>query len=262
MERSKTLPQVEVQVVVHGEVPPDCVEQARTMVRKVTGLLRVPVLVARVRLSQGRDPAVRCSAVAQANLTLNGRPTRAHVAAGTMHEAIDLLQDRLAERVVRLYRHGNIPRSGSTWTAPHPWRHDGHEGPAPQPAQGRRVVRHKSYSLARETADEAAFEMEMMDYGFHLFTDTRSGQDAVIYRAGPTGYRVSFLRPVPEPAGPLAVPLTTSPIPAPRLTLAKAEERLELTGYPFVFFADQDSGRGHVVYRRLDGQYGLITPAA
>ncbi|MCQ4083887.1 sigma 54 modulation/S30EA ribosomal C-terminal domain-containing protein [Streptomyces sp. RB6PN25] len=50
------------------------------------------------------------------------------------------------------------------------------------------MVRHKSFSLARETPDEAAFEMEAMDYDFHLFTDLDTGRDSVIYRAGPTGY--------------------------------------------------------------------------
>ena len=28
----------------------------------------------------------------------------------------------------------------------------------------------------------------------------------------------------------------------------------------WVFFRDADSGRGHVLYRRYDGHYGLIVP--
>ena len=30
---------------------------------------------------------------------------------------------------------------------------------------------------------------------------------------------------------------------------------------PFVFFAEPDTSRGQVLYRRFDGHYGLITPA-
>ncbi|MBO1414556.1 sigma 54 modulation/S30EA ribosomal C-terminal domain-containing protein, partial [Streptomyces sp. FH025] len=31
---------------------------------------------------------------------------------------------------------------------------------------------------------------------------------------------------------------------------------------PFVFYTDTSTGRGNVLYRRYDGHYGLITPAA
>jgi hypothetical protein len=48
----------------------------------------------------------------------------------------------------------------------------------------------------------------------------------------------------------------------PEEPLARAIDRLELSGEPFAFFRDPGSGRGHVVYHRYDGHYGLITPAA
>jgi hypothetical protein len=46
----------------------------------------------------------------------------------------------------------------------------------------------------------------------------------------------------------------------PELTLAEAEERLDTSNEPFVFFVHPDTHRGNVVYRRYDGHYGLITP--
>jgi Sigma 54 modulation/S30EA ribosomal protein C terminus len=46
------------------------------------------------------------------------------------------------------------------------------------------VLRHKSYALGHETPDEAAAEAELLDYGFHLFTERSTGEDSVIYRAG------------------------------------------------------------------------------
>ena len=41
-------------------------------------------------------------------------------------------------------------------------------------------------------------------------------------------------------------------------------QEVDLDIVPFVFFVDDQSGRGRVVYRRYDGHYGhygLITPA-
>jgi hypothetical protein len=124
----------------------------------------------------------------------------------------------------------------------------------------REIVRHKSFALPWETPDEAVFEMESMDYDFHLFTDSGTGMDSLIYRAGPTGYRLAQTTPRTEP-GPLAVPLTVSAVPAPSLSTGQAAERLEALGLPFVFFVDTATDRANVLYHRYDGHYGLITPA-
>ncbi|WP_253209045.1 sigma 54 modulation/S30EA ribosomal C-terminal domain-containing protein [Streptomyces niphimycinicus] len=107
--------------------------------------------------------------------------------------------------------------------------------------------------MARESPDEAAFEMEMMDYGFHLFTDIGTGEDSVLYRSGPTGYRLAQVRPHPHLVGPVAVPLTVSDLPAPRMNVAGAKRRLNIAGLPFVFFADDTTGRGNVLCHRYDG---------
>jgi hypothetical protein len=105
-------------------------------------------------------------------------------------------------------------------------------------------------------------DLDLMDYQFQLFTDLDTGQDSVVYRAGETGYRMAQLRPDPRRSWTTAVPMTISGQPAPRLGLPEAIERLNLTALPFLFFADVDSGRGRVLYRRYDGHYGLITPAS
>jgi hypothetical protein len=56
------------------------------------------------------------------------------------------------------------------------------------------------------------------------------------------------------------VPITLSPHPAQRLTVAEARQRLESTAAPFVFFEHAETGRGNLLYHRYDGHYGLITP--
>ena len=104
--------------------------------------------------------------------------------------------------------------------------------------------------------------MELLDYDFHLFTEKRTGQDSVLYRAGPTGYRLAQIDPVPAAQlAPLQLPLTVSPQPAVHLHPDQAAERLGLLGLPFLFFVDTTRDRGSVLYHRYDGHYGLIAPA-
>jgi ribosome-associated translation inhibitor RaiA len=245
-------------------MPLGAVEYAQEKVRALTGRTREPVLYARVKLTHMANPAVERPAIAQANLDVNGRPLRAHVAATAVIEAVDLLQDRLAARLERLEEHWEARRGKTPAPGPHEWRHGSEPAHRPdyfpRPAEERQVVRHKSYSLARESPDEAAFELESMDYDFHLFTDVGTGEDSVLYRSGPTGYRLAQVHPHPHPVGPAAVQLTVSDLPAPWMNGGEAKQRLDLTGFPFVFFADAATGRGNVLYHRYDGHYGLISP--
>jgi hypothetical protein len=92
------------------------------------------------------------------------------------------------------------------------------------------------------TPEEAAFDMDLMDYDFQLFTDAVSGWDGVVYRRH-DGYSVSYL---PDQS---------------TLTLEAATGALDATDLAYVFYRDADTGRGNVLYRRHDGNYGLITPA-
>jgi hypothetical protein len=183
-----------------------------------------------------------------------------------MREAIDILHDRLARRLERMARHWEARRGSRPTAGEHEWRHVSQPTHRPdyypRPADQRQILRHKAFALAIATPDEAAFDMDVMDYDFHLFTDAYTGRDSVIYRAGPTGYRMACTAAVPEPARRAAVPLTMSSVPAPCLAISEAVERLELTGQPFVFFVDPDTERGTILYHRYDGHYGLITSGA
>jgi hypothetical protein len=216
-------------------------------------------------LTHQPDPAVARSVRAQANVDVDGRLARVTVAATTGHEAVDLLVDRLRQRLVRMAQHWEALRGQRPSAEPHEWRHGGeptHRPPYyPRPLEERQLVRHKSFSPARVSPAEAAWEMDQMDYDFHLFTEDETGEEAVVYRGGPTGYRVARLTAGPTDLDASDVPMTVSPLPAPRLTVAEARQRLEVAGLPFVFFADAGTGQGCVLYHRYDGHYGLITPA-
>lgn len=220
-----------------------------------------PILSARVRLTAHRDPVVQNPIVAQANVNMEGRAVRAQIAATTVVEAVDLLEARLERRLDRLARHWEAVR-GRTPNATE-WRHGGTPRSTlpyyPRPAEQREVLRHKTFAVATATCDEAAFDMEMLDYTFHLFTESGSGVDSVLYRHDDR-YRLAQLDPRPGAVTRGLIRFTVSPAHAIRTTVPGAVERLELTGWPFVFF--QEGGRGRVLYHRYDGHYGLLTPAA
>ena len=112
------------------------------------------------------------------------------------------------------------------------------------------------------TVDEAAFDMDMLDYEFHLFTEDGSGVDSVLSRSPDgAGYELSQVVPLPDRVTAGAVKVRVSDQRPPQLTTEEARDRLEQAGWPFVFFRDAATDRGRLLYRRYDGHYGLIVPA-
>lgn len=228
-----------------------------------------PVLHSRVRVVRHADPARERPVTAQVNVDLDGRLVRAHVDATTPREAVDLLLDRLRQRLGRAAhgweaRRARVVRPDTP--EPHEWRHDSPTTRRPpyfpRPPEEREVVRHKTISPAHCSVDEAVAEMEDLDYDFHLFVEASRGVDSVVYRAGPTGLRLAQVDGRAGLVAPGEAPVTASRHPAPLLELPEAVERLGLTGLPFLFYLDADHGRGCVLYHRYDGHYGLIDPRA
>ncbi|UXA08343.1 sigma 54 modulation/S30EA ribosomal C-terminal domain-containing protein [Mycobacterium sp. SMC-2] len=264
MRHRTTSPQdIDVQVTPREELP-SAAEYARSKIGEVTRYASRPVLHARVRLTRHRDPAVQRPVVAQANLDVDGRPVRAQVQADTVREAVDLLAARLRRRLDRAAEHwearrGEVPAGDE-------WRHESQPARRPnyfpRPADQRRITRRKSFSMAPCTLDDAAREMELLDYDFHLFTEKGTGTAGVLYRGGPTGYRLALAAPaLADRVSRHALPVTVSQQPLPCLTEAGAASRLGILGLPFLFFIHADYGCASVLYHRYDGHYGLITPA-
>lgn len=255
----------DVEVTTHGALP-GAEDYARDKIGKLAHVAHRPVLFAKVKLTRHGDPAVPRPVVAQANLDVNGRHVRAQAEAVSAREAIDRLADRLRRRLERVARHWEARRGAAPSAEPHEWRHTAEPTDRktyfPRPEEEREIVRRKAFTLHRITVDDAAFEMDLLDYDFHLFTELGSGQDTMLYRAGPTGYRLALpLPPRPHELAVFDLPVTISNQPAPLLTASEATDRLGLMDLPFLFFVDAERGCGAVVYHRYDGHYGLITPA-
>jgi ribosomal subunit interface protein len=222
-------------VATKGEVSEGAKQYAVGKLDRLFQHAHRPVLLARVKLTHADFQEHDRTAIAEATLDLNGRVVRGQVAAHRMEEAIDLLVDRMArqldqvadrERTIRRRSNGGEPRLRPGAATVHP--------------EEREVVAHKSFAIDRATLDEAAFDMEVLDYDFFLYTDADTGDDRVLFRVD------GELRVAADP---------------PTETVEEALERLDVGGEPFVFFREEATGRGAVAYLRYDGHYGLIRPA-
>lgn len=247
-----------------GAVPGEMVELAVGKVRSLFLLATEPALFARVLLMLAADPAVQRPAAARANLALSGRLIRAQAEAVTLREAVERMGDRLRVRLQRGTRNWAAARGGKPVPLPLEWRHESVPArrPAycPRPAEARAIISNSSFALARQTCDDAAADLDLLDYDFHLFTEKSTGQDSMIYRSA-DGYRLAQAQPRPARIGPVQASITISKQPAPRLAAATAASRLEALGLQFLFFVNSETGRSNVIYHRYDGHYGLITPA-
>lgn len=231
-----------IEVTVRGQLP-GAGEYLRRRLHDALVHAPEPVLAAHATVTRHNDPAVAEKISASANVDLNGRIVHVDVDGETVAAAVDHLHDSVRRSLDKAVRHHHARRAA----APHG---------APVAMRDREIVRHRMFSPAPLSVADAAGELEALDYEFHLFTESGTGQDCVLYRV-PGGYRLAQLRPGPVVAD--GVPVTVSPQPAPLLTLAEARERFDLDGRSFLFFAEAGTHRGAVLYQRYDGHLGLVT---
>lgn len=218
----------------------------------------------RVRMEHGGERAKARATTIRVIVDFTRGAIRANVSADTTRAAIDLLEDRL----VRQLRHRSDRRTARTHrppsSGPGAWRHgdlpDERSPYYPRPVEERQVVRHKTVAPAASTVEEALFDLESMDYDFYLYVDVATDEDAFVIRGvGDGAARVQHLNGGGN--GATIDGVTVDQRPAPRHDVDGAKERLDVSDAAHLFFRDAATGRGHVLYRRFDGHYGLIVPA-
>lgn len=252
------------EVLVRGDVPDDQVERAVEKMRAACATAPRPVLFARVELALEPNPSLERPAVAKASVDVSGRLVRAHVACPTITEAVDRLEDRVRRGIDRLAQRRRDREREPGVAEPGEWRHidlpTARPPYYPRPVEERELVRTKSLSIGRVSPEEAAFEMELLDHDFHLFTDAGTGADCVIHRGDDAA--LLLISPDPEAGrGPAGEPAELPVAPAPRMAVSDALATLDGTAAPFVAFLDPEHDRLKVAYRRYDGHYGLVEPA-
>jgi len=251
---------VDVHVSTRGAISDAQRDQARDKIARLVRLCREPVRVAQVRLVVEAAPGRDRPADVEAVLDIDGKVARAHVAAGTIAEAIDLVVDRLRRRIERLEdrRHRLPERRAATNEA----RSRHAELPVQRPEYSarsvdeREVVRRKSFALEPLSLDEAAFDLDALAHDFYLFQEQTTMRDCVL-SYGADGLELAHPDDVSPDVSAIAVPVRLRPVAAIELTESEARERLDVAHEPFVFFLSS-AGRGNVMYVRRDGHYGLI----
>jgi hypothetical protein len=221
------------------------IECAEAMVCAVLARHRRSVGPARLRLTvlaTGRG-------LIQVNLPVHGAAARIQVPAKTLVGAISGAAVRLDRQIRRL----------TTMWEPWPW--PDLERPPLGVAGAAPVTRRKTYHLRLATPCQARASMDALDYDAFLFRDAQTGEDAIVYRSGPTGLSLARQRSMHPPPVPSAVALTVNPRRTPVLHADQAAQWLADGWLPFVFYTDQDTGRGSLLYRRYDGDLGLVTAA-
>lgn len=250
---------VQVDVHVRGDVSRDDARYAAEKIEHVMGFANQSILSAKAVLTMAPDPALERPARVESTLDVNGTQVRAHAVASDMTGAIDILEDKLRKNLVQ---HQDRERTRHRWigiASKREWRHGdlptARESYFPRPPEERDVLRRKTFALAPMTPDEAAYEMELLGHDFYLFTDSRSGKDAVVYRDGTGRFAIRGEAVVEAESAPLVEMVGSAPV----LSEQEAVDRLDLSGEPFVFYLDPETRRGRVLYIRYDGHYGLIT---
>jgi ribosome-associated translation inhibitor RaiA len=91
-----------VTTLARGRIAEDDLGYAQTKLGRVLAASTRPVIAARAVLTRGRNPAVERPFTAAATVEVGGRLVRVHAVAGTMREAVDLLQARLRRQLAAL----------------------------------------------------------------------------------------------------------------------------------------------------------------
>lgn len=233
-----------------GEVAPAAIGYVRQQIEAAVGRMPAVVSEAAVKLVCLDRRVSPWPVMAQAVVVADGTVLRAQVVADFFHHAGWLLRRRLRAAAARLATPLAFPR----W----PDSQVGCCHPQPPSTADGKLVRTKECELAVCTPDEAAVTMDLRDYDAHLFVDADSGQDSVLSRVGPTGYRLTRLNGLAPPRNGVVAPLTIDVHPVPTLTVADAMTRLHDTAMAYRFFRCADTDRGAVLHRRYDGNFTLL----
>lgn len=242
----------ELAVTTRGAVPPADVTRA---VRAIGLILRRHRLDTAVRVRVTAPTDADEPTLVQANIRFRGAPTRVQVS-GPRSFAVTFAAERLDRQIARL-----ATRQSRDW--PDPAR-----PPLARITEPRPIIRRKQCALLTGTATEAIAVMDAMDYDAYLFTDTETGEDAVVHWIDPLGVGLSRQYSAAPPAGRKGVPLSANSLPitvdstpAPVLSEEAAARTLCGNGLAFLFFTDPGTGRGRLLYRRYDGDLTIVSPA-
>ncbi len=243
MNDSLTRNIADVAVVCRGAVRPEVAHRLGKAVAEVFAERGLPT-AGRVRFT-----AAPCSGgpvLVQVDSDAAGSPVRVQLT-GRAEEVVDRTVARLARSLDGL---------GAPSWQPRPWPDSAR--PLLAAVLDGDVVRRKAAGARSCEPVAAAAALDALDYDAYLFVDADTGEDAVVFRAGPNGVRLARRHCLHPPS--TASAITVHPHPTPTLNELAAVRRLCDHGLPFLFYSDAVTGRGRLLYRRYDGDLGLVLP--
>jgi hypothetical protein len=211
-----------VEVELGGLAPADMADRVRGRILSLGRYAPRAITGATVRFS-APSARTRATVVAHATLSLRGSQLVAFGAGATVGEATDRVRTTLRRQLLDLShgRRGHQPAGQSTSD------------------ESLVVTRHVTRMPPCASPEQAVLALEQLGLDFGLYVDSMTGREAALWRMPNGTYEFA--------AGPAVV-----------LTEAAAIQRLTLSGEPWLFFADERTGRGRVAHRRGDHSYGLI----
>jgi len=255
---------MDVDVTAKGKVTAGERELAAEKIGALDRYVNAEFLRAHVVLRREPNPSIEQAARAEGEVLLDGKMVRAHVASFEMRTAIDLLTQRLERQLRSFVERRVVERDRGPSSGPGEWRHgdlaESRPGYFPRPAAEREVVRQKSIAVGEMNALQAAEEMEMLDHDFYLFRESGSDVDAVIHRRDDG--RLGVIGPAEggwSGTDGFGFVREDSRGPEPR-SLEDVRAEMDELNHRFLYFVDEASRRGRVIYLRYDGHYGLIEP--
>ena len=106
------------------------------------------------------------------------------------------------------------------------------------------------------TVEEAAFDLEILDHDFYLFEEYKSGHAGVLSMQADRRYLLEIAANA-EVDGAENLPLDRVDGPI-LLDKQGAQRLLDTNDDPFVFHRVTTTEPGQVMYRRYDGNYGVV----
>jgi putative sigma-54 modulation protein len=136
-----------------------------------------------IELWAEKNPSISDNQVAEATIFTKGPVIRAREASPDIRASIDLVFEKL-ERQVKKYRSKLVSHQGpdmATFAAegfvlPADTETVEEEGHTP------RIVKTKQFMVKPMTPEEAALQLELVGHDFFVFTNSESGETAVVYR--------------------------------------------------------------------------------
>jgi ribosome-associated translation inhibitor RaiA len=239
------------------DAPPGEVETARERIAQLERYTDEPILGARLTLRHPHTHKSRDVWSADASVLLNGRTLAAHATGASPSMAADEVADRL-RRQVRRVADAEVALRNEPGRAhvPTGW------------------IIHRSVVEDRpKYVLEAVQELIVRDWEFNLFHSAQTGEHVVVHRRGdgtigllhPPGSelaREAIAVPPSADGEEDAIVVVPEAVHLERdLTVEEARDELDRIDRRFLLFTDAADGIGKVLYRRADGEYGLVEPA-